>query len=94
VTSYIRFEESLNSVIENEIERLVNQIAWIDGRLLDLDDTEEDTAERKLLLILRRHLMKDLYELAGFVWEEPGKEEKTDVPIVAVGSDDKVKIEA
>ncbi|MCE4624431.1 MAG: hypothetical protein F7C35_01015 [Desulfurococcales archaeon] len=65
------FESALNSLIDREIERLVNEIAWIDGRLLELGDDEESEVERKLLRILRRHLMKDLYELAGFVWDEP-----------------------
>ena len=65
------FESALNSLIDREIERLVNEIAWIDGRLLELGNDEESEVERKLLRILRRHLMKDLYELAGFVWDEP-----------------------
>ncbi len=65
----------MGSLIDREIERIVNEIAWIDGRLLELDDSEEAEVERKLLLALRRHLMRDLYELAGFVWEEPEVED-------------------
>jgi hypothetical protein len=71
------FQTHMSALIDREIERLVEQIAWIDGRLLELDNSEESEAERKLLMILRRHLMKDLYELAGFVWDS--EEEVEDV---------------
>lgn len=69
------FESSFGTLVEREIERLVDEIAWIDARLLELGENDEDLVEKKLLKILRRHLMKDLYELAGFVWEEPSIEE-------------------
>lgn len=63
-------DSRVNSLIEAEINKLVDEIAWIDSRLLELDNTDESNAERKLLLILRKHLVKDLYELSGFVYDE------------------------
>ncbi len=68
------FEERSYSIFAAEIGKLVNEIAWIDARLLELDDSEEAEAERRLLMILRRHLVRDLYELAGFVWESESVE--------------------
>jgi len=63
-------DSRVNSLIEAEINKLVDEIAWIDSRLLELDNTDESNAERKLLLILRKHLVKDLYELSGFIYDE------------------------
>lgn len=64
------FEASLSHIINAEIEKLVDEIAWIDSRLLELGDDDESRIERKLLTVLRRHLLRDLYDLAGFVWDE------------------------
>lgn len=64
------FHESVNRIIDSEIEKLVNEIAWIDARILELGDDDESAIEKKLLQILRKHLMRDLYTLAGFVWDE------------------------
>jgi len=72
------FEYRLHNLVNREVERLVNEIAWIDSRLLELGETDEDEVEKRLLKILRKHLMRDLYELVGFVWdeyEEPAEEE-------------------
>ncbi len=74
-------EARINSIINREVDRLVNEIAWIDSRLLELGESDEDEIEKKLLRILRRHLMHDLYELVGFVWDED--EEKEEQPITA-----------
>ena len=68
------FEASLAHIINTEIEKLVNEIAWIDSRLLELGDDDESRIEKKLLTALRRHLLRDLYDLAGFVWDEAGPE--------------------
>jgi hypothetical protein len=76
-------EQSINGVLESEVNRLVNEIAWIDGRIADLGDGEEDLVEKKLLKILRRHLMRDLYEIVGFVWEgESGESESVEIASV------------
>ncbi len=64
-----KFNVRAVSFIESEINKIVNEIAWIDARLLQLDDSDEGETERRLLVILRKHLVKDLYELAGFIWE-------------------------
>ncbi len=58
--------ERIESVFDREIRRLVNEIALIDSRLAQLGDTEEDEIERILLRALRKHLVGDLRELAGF----------------------------
>lgn len=63
-------QESINRIIDAEIEKLVNEIAWIDARILELGEDDESIIEKKLLQVLRRHLMRDLYTLAGFVWDE------------------------
>lgn len=77
--------EKINSVFAREIERIVERIAWIDARLAQLGDTEEDEIERILLGALRRHLVSDLRELGGFSGDpflfEPPRE---DVPVAGV----------
>ena len=62
------FEEKVSSVFSREIQRLVDEIAWVDRRLLELgeDDSEEARIERILLRSLRNHLVNDLRELGGF----------------------------
>ena len=76
MAAYHSFEANLSSLISREIDRLVDEIAWIDSRLLELGKSDEELVERKLLKILRRHLMKDLYELVGFVWDEEESHEE------------------
>ncbi len=68
-------DSRVNTLIEAEINKLVDEIAWIDSRLLELDNSDESNAERKLLLILRKHLVKDLYELSGFVYDESAEDD-------------------
>lgn len=64
--AYDVFAERIESVFDREIRRLVNEIANIDSRLAQLGESEEDKIERILLQALRRHLIEDLRELAGF----------------------------
>lgn len=64
--AYDVLAERIESVFDREIRRLVNEISWIDSRLAGLGDGEEDRIERILLEALRRHLLRDLREMAGF----------------------------
>ncbi len=64
--AYDVLSERIESVFDREIRRLVNEISWIDARLATLGDGEEDRIEKILLEALRRHLLSDLREMAGF----------------------------
>ena len=72
----------INGILEREVSRIVDEIAFIDMRLAELGDSDEDRAERILLEILRRHLVSDLREIAGFT-EEYGYEARTSVEVSA-----------
>lgn len=62
------FEEKISRVFSLEIQRLADEIAWVDKRLLEIDgdSSDEAIAERMLLRALRNHLINDLRELGGF----------------------------
>jgi len=62
-------DHRIDGFLEREISRIVEEIAFIDMRLMELGDGEEDRAEAILLRILRRHLLEDLREIAGFTGE-------------------------
>ncbi len=72
---YSEADSLVDSFISAEINKLVDEIAWIDKRLVELENSEEDEAERRLLIILRKHLVKDLYELSGFIYSDNTEEE-------------------
>ncbi|MCE4622201.1 MAG: hypothetical protein F7B19_02665 [Desulfurococcales archaeon] len=65
---YNGFDEKIGRVFSLEIQRIVDEIAWIDKRLLELEGDESDEArvEKILLMSLRSHLISDLRELGGF----------------------------
>ena len=92
----LEFESGVNSIIASEINKLVDEIAWIDSRLASLDNSEESEAERKLLTILRKHLVKDLYELSGFVYSDDveSKEEGVESEILLSSLGDEVTTHA
>lgn len=61
-------DERISMVFSREIQRLVDEIAWVDRRLYELegDESEEARVEVILLRTLRDHLVSDLKELGGF----------------------------
>lgn len=59
----------IDSVLEREVRNIVEEIVFIDKRLAELGDGDEDMAEKIVLRILRRHLVSDLREIAGFTGE-------------------------
>lgn len=59
-------DEKVSRIFSYEIQRIVDEIAWVDRRLAELGDDDESRAERILLEALRRHLINDLRELGGF----------------------------
>lgn len=65
---YSRLDEQINRVFSHEIQRIADEIAWIDKRLLELEGDQSDEAriEKILLSSLRSHLVSDLRELGGF----------------------------
>ena len=67
VTALIDYK--IDSVLEREVRNIVEEIVFIDKRLAELGDGDEDMAEKIVLRILRRHLVSDLREIAGFTGE-------------------------
>ncbi|MCE4619962.1 MAG: hypothetical protein F7C33_02960 [Desulfurococcales archaeon] len=60
-------DERISRIFSWEIQRLVDEISWVDKRLAELDENnDEGRVERILLEALRRHLIADLRELGGF----------------------------
>ena len=60
-------DERISRIFSWEIQRLVDEISWVDKRLAELDESnDEERVERILLEALRRHLIADLRELGGF----------------------------
>ncbi len=62
----VTFEEKITRVFSAEIQRIVDEIMWIDKRLALMGDDEESRAEKILLKALRKHLVEDLRALGGF----------------------------
>ncbi|MCE4601969.1 MAG: hypothetical protein F7B18_02170 [Desulfurococcales archaeon] len=75
-------DHKIDGMLEREVSKLVEEITFIDRRLAELGDGEEDRAERILLKILRNYLVNDLREIAGFS-SDYGYNAKTDVEAVA-----------
>ena len=75
-------DHKIDGMLEREVSKLVEEITFIDRRLAELGDGEEDRAERILLKILRNYLVNDLREIAGFS-SDYGYSAKTDVEAVA-----------
>lgn len=61
-------EEKISRIFSREIQRISDEIAWVDRRLYEIrgDSSDEAQVERILLQALRAHLVRDLRELGGF----------------------------
>lgn len=75
-------DHKIDSALEREVSKLVEEITFIDMRLAELGDGDEDRAERILLKILRNHLLSDLREIAGFT-SSYGYSTKPDIEALA-----------
>ena len=78
-------DSKINRVLDSEVHKIVEEIVYIDKRLSELGDGEEDEAERVLLTILRRHLINDLMEIAGFIDEHEMEDGITRNKITSTG---------
>lgn len=61
-------EPRLSFLLAEQAQKIAAEIDWIDKRLLELGDSEEDRVEAIVLRALRRHLMRELREI---LWAIP-----------------------
>ncbi len=64
--AYDPLASRISRIFAREIEKLVDEIYWVDSRLAELGDDDESMAERIILNALRKHLVNDLRALGGF----------------------------
>jgi len=60
-----RLQGRLDAIVRVQVEGIRAELEWVNSRLAELGDSEEDRLELLLLWAIRDHLTRDLEELEG-----------------------------
>ncbi|MCS7106881.1 MAG: hypothetical protein NZ902_02090 [Acidilobaceae archaeon] len=60
------FRESLDRIVDEQVKKLLADLNWVNYKLAMLRDGEEDEVERRLLMVIKSNMMKDLELLMSF----------------------------